>query len=167
MKKQYIIVISIVVIAVIALGNFFLFKNNKSEQNNNPSPQMQNQDIEETTIASLAVGNWVSVVAEKSDGDYAASMIVACDDKDSCQTSNSNKQAPSDGEAPTGNPPSGGTAPTGATPDDSQGRVNNMENKTMLSGTITEINSDSIVLSLDTGETATVLISDSTRITKR
>lgn len=166
MKKQHIIIISIIAVIVIIVGCVLLFKGNDSKQNNNFNPQSQN--VEQATIESLSVGNWVSVVAEKSNGSYIASMVMACDDKDSCQTSGSGTQNPptnnnQGGEAPTGNPPTG-EIPTGG-----QAKTDNssMADKTMLSGTITEVNSDSIVLSLDTGETATILISDSTRINKR
>jgi len=170
MKKQHIIIISIVAVVVIIIGYVFLFKGNNSKQGSNFNTQEQNQNIETATIESLSVGNWVSVVAEKVDGSYTASMIMACEDKDSCQTggpSQDNTQnSPTDGTS-TGEMPSG-TPPSGTAPNDNQGKIgSNMENKTMLSGTITEVNSDNVVLSLDTGETATVLISDSTRITER
>jgi hypothetical protein len=176
MKKQSVIMISVVVAIAIIIGCVFLFKGNSSKQNNNINPQSQEQNIEEVTIDSLSVGNWVSVVAEKSNGSYTVSMIMVCDSKDSCQNSGSGTQAPSSenaptGEAPTGTPPAGGTAPSGETPSGTAPTNNktgsNMANKTMLSGTITEVNSDNIVLSLDTGETATVSISDTTKITKR
>jgi len=167
MKKQNIIIISIVVILVI-IGCVFFFMGKSSNQNNEETPQEQNQNNEGTSIASLAIGNWVSVVAEKSNGSYTASMILVCENKDSC--SNQEKTPPSggtapSGEAPTGNPPSMGTAPSGEAPTGK--RSGSIENRSMLSGTVTEIDVSSIVLSLDTGETVTVLISDSTRINKR
>jgi len=171
MKKQNIIIISIVVVIVI-VGTvcMFLFKGKSSNEDNNFNPQEQNQNVEETSIASLAVGNWVSIVAEKSNGAYTASMIMACDSKDNCsnqeKTPSSSGTMPT-GEAPTGTPPSGtNTAPSGVAPTGKRS-TNNMENKTMLSGTITEVNTDNIVLTLDTGETATVSISASTRINKK
>lgn len=154
MKKQYILIISIIIVLVIVGGLFFF----KSKQNNNFNPQMQN--IEEVTLDSLSVGNWVSVVAEKNNGLYVASMIMACDGKDSCQNGRTNNQ-PSSGTPPTGGAPTGDVS-SGNAPIDS-----NAGNKTMLSGTITEVNIDNIVLSLDTGETTTVSVSDSTRIIKR
>jgi hypothetical protein len=161
MKKQNIIIISVIVIVIIVACVFLLMGKNIN-QNNNLNPQ--NQNIEESTIASLSIGNWVSVVTEKVNGTYSASRIMACDDKDSCQTGPNNQgdttKTPPIGAAPTGDMP---TPPTG----DQGAKTGSMENKTMLSGTITEVNADSIVLSLDTGETATVLISDSTRINKR
>jgi uncharacterized protein YxeA len=161
MKKQSVIIILIAVVIVIIIGCIFLFKGNDSKQSNNINPQSQWQNIEEVTVDSLSVGNWVSVVAEKSNGSYTASMIMACDSQDSCQNSGSGKQTPSGENAPSGEAPNG-TAPT-----NNQKTGSNMTNITMLSGTITEVNTDNIVLSLDTGETATVLISDTTKITKR
>jgi hypothetical protein len=157
MKKQYIIIILIGIVVVVVLGCLFFFKGKSSEQNNNLNPQVQNQNTESATLDSLSIGNWVSIVAEKSSGSYVASMIMACESKDSCQANkpagDKQRTAPS-GEAPIA--PTANTKPTG-----------NMENKTMLSGTITEINSDNMVLSLDTGETATVSISNTTRINKK
>lgn len=156
MKKQHIIIISIIAVIVIIVGCILLFKGSNSKQNNNFNHQSQN--IEQATIESLSVGNWVSVVAEKSNGSYIASMVMVCDDKDSCQTSGSGTQNPPTNNNQAGEAPTGGQTKT----DNSS-----MADKTMLSGTITEVNSDNIVLSLDTGETATILISDSTRINKR
>lgn len=167
MKKQNIVIISIViVIVIVGTACAFLFKGKSSTEENIFNPQEQNQNVEESSSASLAVGNWVSVVAEKSNGYYTASMIMACDSKDTC--SNQEKTPPSSGgEAPTGIPPSGtNTTPSGMAPTGKRS-TNNMENNTMLSGTITEVNTDSIVLTLDTGETATISISASTRINKK
>jgi len=171
MKKQNIIIISIVVVIVIVgIVCTFLFKGKSSTEENNFNPQEQNQNVEESSIASLLVGNWVSVVAEKSNGSYTASMIMACDSKGTC--SNQEKTPPSGGTAPTGEAPTGALpsgadkAPSGVAPTGKRS-TNNMENKTMLSGTITEVNTDNIVLTLDTGETAKVLISTSTRINKK
>lgn len=154
MKKQHIIIISLVVVVALIAGGIFLFKGKNSKQNNNFNPQAQNQNTEEVAISSLVAGNWVSVVAEKSADFYTASMIMVCDSKDSCQKGGSSQgdaQTPPSGTAPTGNTKAGG----------------NTVNKTMLSGTITEVGTDSIILTLDTGETATVSISDSTKIVKR
>jgi hypothetical protein len=157
MKKQNIIIISIIIVVLIAVGCFFFFKKNKSIEKSNR--QMLNQNVEKFTIDSLVVGNWVSVVAEKSNGLYIASMVMACDDEVSCKSDKTNTQ----------NHPSR-TAPTdevqiGTIPTDSQ--KTRTGNRAMLSGVITEVNTDNIVLSLDTGEEATVLISDTTRIIKR
>lgn len=167
MKKQNIIIISVTVIVII-IACVSLLMGKSTNQNNNLNPQ--NQNIEESTIASLSIGNWVSVVAEKVNGSYTASMIMACDNKDSCQASAPNNQGDATKTPPTGNV-STGTAPTADMPTPPTGnqgtKTGGMENKTMLTGTITEINTDSLVLSLDTGETATVLISNSTRINKR
>lgn len=166
MKKQNIIIISVIVILII-VGCVFFFMGKKSGPDNELIPQ--ENDNEGTSIASLAIGNWASIVAEKSNGSYTALMIMVCESKENCSTKDRNRPSGENmptGEAPTGNPPSNtGTVPSGEAPTGK--REINMENKSMLSGTITEINSDSIVLSLDTGETATVLISDSTRINKR
>jgi beta-lactam-binding protein with PASTA domain len=152
MKKQHILIISIIIILVIVGGVFFF----KSKSNNSFNPQMQN--MEEVTIDSLSIGNWVSAAAKKDNGSYVASMIMVCDSKDSCQNNRSNQdnnQQPPSGNPPTNEMPAG--INTGV----------DMETRTMFSGTITEINADSLILSLDTGETATLFIVDSTRITKR
>ncbi|MFA5729711.1 MAG: hypothetical protein WC938_00565 [Candidatus Paceibacterota bacterium] len=114
--------------------------------------------MEEITIDSLSVGNWVSVAAKKDNGSYIASMIMACDSKDSCQNNRPNQD--------NNQQPPSGTPPTGEVPAGSNTGVD-METRTMFSGTITEINTDSLILSLDTGETVTLSIIDSTRITKR
>jgi uncharacterized protein YxeA len=172
MKKQYIIIISIVVVVVMIVGSIFLFKGNKTSKSDNLNlqEQNQNQDSEKVTIASLVIGNWVSVVAEKSNGSYAASMVMVCDSKDSCANQNRTKNGTvSTGETKARGVAPSGTAPTGSsTPPSGDIKTgSSMENKTMLSGTIVEINTDNIVLNLDTGETATILISDSTRIDKR
>ena len=159
MKKQSIVMISVIVVLLIAIGCFFLNKKNNSQQNNNLNPQIQEQNNSESGIASLLVGNWVSVSAEKSNGLYAASMIMVCDSKDSCL----NNKTPN-------NMPSSENIPTGPSPAESDGNrriSDDMANKTMLSGTITQVNSDNIVLTLDTGETATITISDTTKINKR
>ena len=153
MKKQHILIISIIVILVIIRGVFFF----KSKPNGNFNHQMQN--MEEITIDSLSVGNWVSAAAQKDNGSYVASMIMVCDSKDSCQD-NRPKNHDNGQQPPSGTPPTdeilAGTN-TGV----------DMETRTMFSGTITEINADSLILSLDTGETITLSIIDSTRITKR
>lgn len=120
-----------------------------------------NQDVTELSADSLELGNWVSVMATKgSDGTYTAEMINVCESKDSCSSTNSKQQGgqiPPSGSAPTGDRPSGG-APTGE---------KSTANKSMLSGTIMEVSSGSIVLELDAGETATVTLSDSTKIIER
>jgi hypothetical protein len=171
MKKQNIIIISVVVV-VIVIVCALLLGGKSINQSNNLNPQ--NQNIEKSTATSLSVGNWVSV-AEKVDGNYDASMIMVCNDKDSCQASVSQGETrnPPSGDVPMGkesnketrNPPSGDMPmpPNG----DQNTKVENMKNKTMLSGTIGEVNADSIVLSLDTGEVVTILLSDSTIINKK
>jgi len=161
MKKQNIIIISIVVIIAIVV-TVLILGGKSNNQNNNIN--LQNQNIEKTTIASLSVDNWVSVVAEKSNGSYTASIITVCEDKDSCQKSGPNQGGTKN--TPTETPPTrtSSTGDNSAPPTD---KTESMENKSMLSGTITEVNVDSIILTLDTGETAIVLISDSTRINKR
>ena len=166
MKKNIIIISVIAIVAIVAVGCTFLYKGKSPNQDNNFNPQDQNQKTETATVDSLSVGNWVSVVVDKSNGSYTASMIMACDSKESCSRGKTRTgTAPSEttGNAPSGTPPSG--APTDGQSNTRAG--GSMENKTMLSGTITEVSADSIVLSLDTGESATVLISDSTRINKR
>ena len=85
-------------------------------------------------------------------------MIMVCDSKDSCQNNRPNQdnnQQPPSGTPPNNEVPTGNNAGV------------DMETRTMFSGTITEINADSLILSLDTGETITLSIIDSTRITKR
>ncbi|MFA5432987.1 MAG: hypothetical protein WC319_08985 [Candidatus Paceibacterota bacterium] len=171
MKKQNITVVSLIVI-MIGVVCVLLLGGKSVNQNNNLNPQ--NQNIEKVNVSSLSVGNWVSVVAEKVDGIYTASMIMVCENKDSCQAivpQGENKNPPS-GDTPTGkepretrNPPSG-DMPTPPTADQNT-RTGNVKNKTMLSGTISEVNADSIILSLDTGEVATILLSDSTVINKK
>jgi len=164
MKKNNIIIISIIaVVALIVLG-IFLFQKNNDQPKNQQMPG--NQDVTELSADSLELGNWVSVMATKgSDGTYTAEMINVCESKDSCSSTNSKQQGgqtPPSGSAPTGDRPSGG-APTGSTPTGEKGTAN----KSMLSGTIMEVSSGSIVLELDTGETATVTLSDSTKIIER
>ena len=159
MKKNNIIIISIIaVVALIVLG-IFLFQKNNDQPKNQQMPG--NQDVTELSADSLELGNWVSVMATKgSDGTYTAEMINVCESKDSCSSTNSKQQGgqtPPSGSAPTGDRPSGG-APT---------REKSTANKSMLSGTIMEVSSGSIVLELDTGETATVTLSDSTKIIER
>jgi len=155
MKKLYIILISIIAVAILIVAGIFLFQGNKSSDNK--KQMFDNQNSTGLSIDSLAVGNWVSVMAEKgSDGTYAAEMINVCDDKDSCSNNQQggNGQTPPSGEAPTG------TAPTGD-------RQKSTADRSMLSGTITEVGTSAIILELDTDETATVTISDSTRIVER
>lgn len=158
MKKQTIIIILIIIVVlIIAGGCAFFFKGKSSKQNNNFNPQAQNQNV--VSISALAVGNWVSVMAEKSGDSYTASMIIACTDKASCQTGGSgqtNRQRPSGTTAQSSQAPTGNTQRTG-----------NTANRTMLSGTITAVGTDSISLNLDAGGTATVSVPDSARIIKR
>jgi len=157
MKKQTIIIILIAVAVVVIAGAcVFFFKGNASRQNNNFNPQAQNQNV--VSIDALASGNWVSVMAEKSGDSYTASMIIACTDKGSCQTG---------GSGQTNRQRSSGASQSGRAPAGNTQRAGNAANRTMLSGTITEVGTDSISLNLDAGGTATVSISDSTRIIKR
>ena len=159
MKKLYIILISIIAVVILIAAGIFLFQGNNTD---NKKQMPDNQNSTGLNIDSLAVGNWVSVMAEKgSDGTYAAEMINVCDDKDSCSNNQQggNGQTPPSGTAPTGEAPTG-TAPTGD-------RQKSTADRSMLSGTITEVGTSAITLELDTGETATVTISDSTRIVER
>ncbi|MFZ2390723.1 MAG: hypothetical protein WAW15_02820 [Minisyncoccales bacterium] len=152
MKKQHILIISIVIVLIIIGGVLFF----KSKPNNNFNPQKQN--MEEITIDSLSVGNWISSSVEKDNGLYIALMMMVCDSRDSCQNNRPNQD--SNQQPPNGNPPV----------DEMPAGINmgvDMETRTMLSGTITEINADNLILNLDTGETVTLLITDSTRINKR
>jgi hypothetical protein len=158
MKKQYIIIILIIVLVLIVAGYFIFFKGGTSKQSN----FYRNQNVEEVTIDSLSVGNWVSIVAEKNNDSYIASMVMVCDSKESCQNNRPNS---SSGSTPTGNPPTDTGNPSAD--NQNKNRTGSMENRTMLSGTIKEIGTDNLTLTLDTGETATVSISDSTRIIKR
>jgi len=173
MKKLYII--SIIAIVILIAAGLFLFQGNKSSDNKKQMPSDQNSTG--LSIDSLAVGNWVSVVAEKgSDGTYIADMIRVCASKDSCynnqqggtgQTPPSGTGTAPSGEAPTGTPPSGGSSTGTKTAPSGTEQKKTMVNGSMLSGTITEVGTSAITLELDTGETATVTISDSTRIVER
>ncbi|MFZ3054563.1 MAG: hypothetical protein WA091_01075 [Minisyncoccales bacterium] len=184
MKKIHIILISIIAIAVLVVGGIYLFQGNKNTDQFSDQEIPGNQDVTELSIDSLSLGNWASIVAEKGDdGIYIADMISVCESEDSCsaqqggngQTSPSGTGTPTGeaptgtGTAPSGSAPSGdktsGTAPTGTAPS-GEGQKD-MSNKSMLSGTIIEIGENSITLELDTGETATVAISDSTRVVER
>jgi len=168
MNKKHIILISIIAVIVLVAGGIYLFQSKSTNQSNNQG-MPGDQDITESSIDSLSLGNWASIVAEKGDdGVYIADMVSVCESEDSCSNQQGGSgQTPPSGEAPTGRTvPSGDkTAPTGATPN-GEGQKD-MSNKSMLSGTIIEIGENSITLELDTGETATVTISDSTRIVEK
>lgn len=176
MKKIHIILVSIIAIAVLVAGGIYLFQGDKTANQFNDQEMPGNQNVTELSIDSLSLGNWASIVAEKgNDGVYVADMISVCESEDNCNAQQGgNGQTPpsgtgtSAGEAPTGTgmAPSGDkTAPTGTAPS-GEGQKD-MTNKSMLSGTITEIGENSITLELDTGEIATVTISDSTRIVEK
>jgi hypothetical protein len=170
MKKTHLIIL-IAVIVILIVGGLFFFGSKKSSQSNRQMPSEQN--VTELSTDSLLVGNWVSIMAQKgSDGSYTAEMINVCESEESCQNNqpgqgqqssgSGNSQTPPSGEAPTGAAPDGQT-PTGS----GTNTQKNTANRTMLSGTITEKGENSITISLDTGETTTVSISDSTRIVQR
>jgi|GEM_PF-1836377 len=172
MKKNQIILISIIAIVTLIATGIFLFQENKSSDNKKQMPS--NQNSTGLSIDSLVADNWVSVMAEKgSDGTYIADTIRVCASKDNCfsnqqggtgQTPPSGTSPAPSGEALTEAPPSGGSsigtknAPSGTE------QKKTIINGSMLSGTITEVGTSAIFLQLDTGETATVTISDSTRI---
>jgi len=169
MKKQTLIIISIVIVLAITASCVYFFKQNNSK-NKNPQAWNQNANVEEASIDSLAAGNWVSVMAEKNGDTYSASMIAVCESKELCQndvSKRTGKQRPDtqsgapsgvpSGDIPSKNPSSGGV-PSGE---------KRAQNATMLSGTIAEVGADSVSIVLDSGETVKVSITDSTRIIKR
>lgn len=161
MKKTYTISIILIIVALIlVLIGTLLFKS-KGQDSNNQLPN--NQQRTELSTDSLVVGNWVSVMAQKgSDGTYTAQMINICESESACsKTANPPSQQVPSGDVPNGAPT--GQAPTGEAPQNQK----NTANRSMLSGTITEVNSGSIVIDLDTGESATINISDSTKIVER
>lgn len=162
MKKQFILVIAVLAIALIACG-FIALVNKKGNQPGNNMNQMQN-----VNLSSLSAGEYVSITAEGSDGTYTAFMILACDNEEDCQNDRQQRSNGGEQTPPSGNSAPSGEAPSGQTPSGSgQQPQGNIQNMTRLSGTISSVNSDSLVVSLDTGETVTVSVSDSTRIMKK
>jgi hypothetical protein len=147
MKKQYIVILISVFVLAITGSAFYFLKG--SDNNQRRGFQSMGSEID---ASSLEVGDIVTVIGEEKDGAIVAERIIVCSDEENCLNTRQGR------EQPDGNTPS---APEG----ENRARPNNdMGNKTFLSGTISEKNDKSLVLSLDTGKTTTAIISESTKI---
>ncbi|MFA5714457.1 MAG: hypothetical protein WC998_01790 [Candidatus Paceibacterota bacterium] len=144
MKKQYIIIL-ILVLILIAAGSAFYFSKGLGN-NQRGGFQFMGSEID---ASSLEVGKIATVMGEEKDGTIVAERVIICSDEENCFNPKQGREQP-DGNIPEG---------------ENRARPNNdMGDKAFLSGTISEKNDNSLVLTLDTGETATVAISESTKI---
>lgn len=161
MKKTHIVIISIVAVIALVVAGIFLTQKNKSKSFD--GGRMGSQEVSQSGVESLAVGDWVSVMAQKgTDGTYTAEMINVCESEESCSSAAPSQQ--NDRQSPPAG--AGDQDPSGNLPNDN-GMQKGSAARTMLSGTIAEVSSESMTLDLDTGETAVIILSDSTKVFER
>jgi len=151
MKKQHIILASVLAVLLIAGGIFFFFSG-KSDQ----SFSRKNAE-EKVESVSLKVGDSVNIFADES---LSAKRIMVCGDS-GCGFSGDKNQgrAPQGGSAPSAD----GESPQGDFPSGEGRQISG----TMISGTITSMGDGSLTVDTDNGETKTFTVSDSTEITRR
>lgn len=147
MKKQYIILISVLLVLVVAGGTFFLMKGKTA---NSSGQREMGQTI---SFDSLAVGDSVNVFMDESS---VAWMITVCG-SDGCGFDGGKNPGQQ------GNPPAGGMQEGNPSPE----REAPSSAGTMISGVITAIGEDFLTIDTNDGETKMISVSDSTELIKR
>ena len=144
MKKQHIILISVLVLLIIGGGIYFLTKPKNNGFSNNFNERQGPGNMKELNIDDVAEGNHVTAFMENNN----AVRIMVCENAETCQMSGNKGENQQ--------PPAGNQKPN-----------DNMEDVTILSGIVIGKASQSIIIETDSGGSETIIVSDETQILRR
>jgi len=156
MNKKYIF-IYLLGITLVIIGAFYFFKvNNSDEEKINNYEQQESQTLK---VSDLKESNYIIITGTKSENEILAERIIVCDAKDNCLL-NQQDEKQSDRNKGMPNMTQRENIPKQEKPSDSMVKF-------MTSGIIATISEKELTINLESGETATVILSELTQITKR